>query len=199
MLPGPFRLFSGASQGAGLPWFLTLRMLPLLGLHAPSRLWAPDCFSLLSVKSLRIHVGECLVSTLICKPVLFRVDVSEWGTEEDLNSVSWTGAGLVIYRGTTKADERAGGRSDRRLHGMSLCPPKERLCLTVYEKKVKVLVTQSNLTLCDPMGYSLPGSSVLGIPQARILERVVIPFSRGSSWPRDRTWVSCIAGRFFTV
>ena len=42
-----------------------------------------------------------------------------------------------------------------------------------------VLVTQSCLTLCDPMDYMLPGSSVHGILQARILEWVVIPFSRG--------------------
>ena len=51
--------------------------------------------------------------------------------------------------------------------------------------------------LCDPMNYSLPGSSVHGILQARILEWVAMPFSRGSSWSRDWTWVSCIAGRFF--
>ena len=44
-----------------------------------------------------------------------------------------------------------------------------------------------------------PGSSVHGILQARILEWVAIPFSRGFSWPRDWTQVSCIAGRFFTV
>ena len=46
----------------------------------------------------------------------------------------------------------------------------------------------------DPMDYSLPGSSVHGILQARILEWVAIPFSRGSSQPRDRAQVSCIAG-----
>ena len=50
--------------------------------------------------------------------------------------------------------------------------------------KVKVLVAQSCLTLCDPMDYNLPGSSVHGILQARILEWVAIPFSRGSSQPR---------------
>ena len=65
--------------------------------------------------------------------------------------------------------------------------------------KVKVLVTQLCLTLCDPMDYSLPGSSVQGILQARIMKWVVIPFSRGSSQPRDWSWVSCIAGRFFTI
>ena len=47
--------------------------------------------------------------------------------------------------------------------------------------------------------YSSPSSSVYGILQARIPEWVAMPFSRGSSQPRDRTWVSCIAGRFFTV
>ena len=53
------------------------------------------------------------------------------------------------------------------------------------EKKVKVLVAQSWLTLCDAMAYSLPGSSVHGILQARILEWVAIPFSRGFSRLRD--------------
>ena len=47
--------------------------------------------------------------------------------------------------------------------------------------------------------YSLPGSSAHGIIQARILEWVAIPFSRGSSQPRGQIQVSCIAGRFFTV
>ena len=47
------------------------------------------------------------------------------------------------------------------------------------------------LTLCDPMDCSLPGSSVHGILQARILEWVAISSSRGSSWPRDQTCVSC--------
>ena len=62
-----------------------------------------------------------------------------------------------------------------------------------------ILVALSRPTLCDPMDCSPPGFSVYGILQARILEWVAIPFSRGSYWPRDRTQVSCIAGRFFTV
>ena len=53
-------------------------------------------------------------------------------------------------------------------------------------------VTQSCPTLCDPMDYSLPGSSVHGISQARILEWVDMSFSRGSFQPRDQTHVSCI-------
>ena len=51
----------------------------------------------------------------------------------------------------------------------------------------------------DLMNYTPPGSSVHGIFQARILEWIAIPFSRGSSWPRDWTWNSCIAVRFLTV
>ena len=63
---------------------------------------------------------------------------------------------------------------------------------------MKMLAAQLCLTLHDPMDYSQPGSSVHGILQARILECAAIPFSRGSSWLRDWTQVSCIAGRFFT-
>ena len=65
--------------------------------------------------------------------------------------------------------------------------------------QVIVLVTQPCPTLWDPMDCSLPGPFVHGIFQARILEWVGIPFSRGSSQPRDWAWVSCIAGRFVTV
>ena len=55
-------------------------------------------------------------------------------------------------------------------------------------KVLQQITTQFCTTLCDPMDYSPPGSSVCGIFQARILEWVAIPFFRGSSWPRDRTW-----------
>ena len=60
--------------------------------------------------------------------------------------------------------------------------------------KVKVKVVRLCPTLCDPMDYT-----VHGILQARILEWVAFPFSRGSSQPRDRTQVSHITGRFFTT
>ena len=60
-----------------------------------------------------------------------------------------------------------------------------------------VLVSQSCLTLATlwTVAFQPP---VYGILQARILEWVAIPSSRGSSWPREQTWVSCIAGRHFT-
>ena len=60
-------------------------------------------------------------------------------------------------------------------------------------------VTHLCPTLCDPVDCSLPGFSVHRILQARILEWVAISFSRGSSWPRDRTWLSCTAGRCFNL
>ena len=68
-------------------------------------------------------------------------------------------------------------------------------------------VSQSCPTLCDPMDgslpgsmdSSLPGSAIHGIFQAKILEWAAISFSRGSSQPRDQTWVSCVGDRRFTV
>ena len=71
------------------------------------------------------------------------------------------------------------------------------MCSWVHAKSL-----QSRPTPCDPMDCSLPGSSVHGILQARILEWVAISFSRGSFWSRDRIcvpWGSCTAGGFFTA
>ena len=65
-------------------------------------------------------------------------------------------------------------------------------CLIQSDRKSK-LVAQLGLTLFDPVDCSPPGSSVHGILQARILERVAIPFSGASSQPRDQTQVSCSA------
>ena len=59
--------------------------------------------------------------------------------------------------------------------------------------------TQSCPRLGNPVHCSPPGFSVLGILQARTLEWVAISFSRGYSWTREWIWVSCIAGRFFTI
>ena len=60
-------------------------------------------------------------------------------------------------------------------------------------------VAQSCLTLCDPMDCSLPGSSIRGILQARVLEWFAVSFYRRSSQPRDQTRVSHIVGRRFTI
>ena len=70
-----------------------------------------------------------------------------------------------------------------------------------YHKEVysipSCVCAQLHLTLCDTMDYNLPGPSVRGIFQARILEWHAISSSRGSSQPRDHTCVSYTAGRYF--
>ena len=68
-----------------------------------------------------------------------------------------------------------------------------------FSRKKESEVTQSCPTLCNPMDCSLPGFSVHGIFQARILEWVAISFSRRSFQPRDWTQVSHIVGRCFTI
>ena len=65
--------------------------------------------------------------------------------------------------------------------------------LILLKVKMNVKVAQSCPTLCNPMDYT-----VYGILQARILEWLAFPFSKGSSQPRDRTQVSHVGGRFFT-
>ena len=76
------------------------------------------------------------------------------------------------------------------------------ICFQKLMREARILlclVALSCLTLRDPIDCSPPGSSVHGILQARILERVAILFSRGSSQSRDQTQFSHIAGGFFTV
>ena len=71
-------------------------------------------------------------------------------------------------------------------------------CLSLYGlcyENEEVLVAQLCPTLCDPMDRSPPGSSLHVVFQARTLEWAAMPTARGSSRPRDWTWVSCIAGR----
>ena len=72
-------------------------------------------------------------------------------------------------------------------------------CMSSAELCVCAQSLQSCLTLCDLIDRSSPGSSVYRILQARILEWVPTPFSRGSSQLRDRTCISRAAGRFFTA
>ena len=85
---------------------------------------------------------------------------------------------------------------------MQMLWPTKSLCFPwkLHPGKVKVWVAQSCPSLCKPINCSLPASSVHGILQARTLEWAAIPFSRESSPSRDdRTWVSRIAGRLFTI
>ena len=76
-------------------------------------------------------------------------------------------------------------------------PEKQETNMIMLESESEV--AQSCTTLFDPMDGSLPRSSIHGIFQAKVLEWVAISFSRGSSQPRDQTWVSHIVGRHFTI
>ena len=84
----------------------------------------------------------------------------------------------------------------RLVRAMSSSP---RGCIFSSCTKKRKKVTQSCLTLCNPMDCSPPVSSIHAIFQARVLEWVAISFSRGYSRPRDQTWVSQIVGRRFTI
>ena len=100
-----------------------------------------------------------------------------------INSVSWTWPGF--FKGTLIGWSYIGcNQKDQSFH---------------QQPVLYVLVAQLCPTLWDPKDCSPPGFSVHGILQARLLEWIAIPFSRGSSWPRNWTLVSCIAGRFFTT
>ena len=72
------------------------------------------------------------------------------------------------------------------------CQARSQACM-----RAKLL--QMCLTLCDPMDCSLPGSYVHEMSQGRILEWIAMSSSRGSSCSRNQTWVSCIAGSFFST
>ena len=75
-------------------------------------------------------------------------------------------------------------------------------CKHIFVCACGCVCAQSHLTLCKPIDCSLPGSSVCGIFQAKILEQAAISYSRGSSWLRDQTWVPlspALAGGFFTT
>ena len=97
----------------------------------------------------------------------------------------------------------------REAYNVSLChwPPQRTYWMWFPNGCIKPSVTERACLLScsvvsdslQPVECSLPGSSVHGILQARILEWVAIPFSRGSYWPRDRIPVSCIASRFSTI
>ena len=77
-----------------------------------------------------------------------------------------------------------------RLANVIMCPFTTILSVCIYLLNMCVLVAQSCPTLCDCVDCSLPGSSIHRILQASILDWIAIPFSRGSSWPRNQTWVS---------
>ena len=106
------------------------------------------------------------------------------------------------YRGlfiTEQSSALTGGKGRKKvlsfLSGNNIIP----IFLCLLESEKWSVVTQLCPTLCDPMHCSLPGSSIHGIFQARILEWVAISFSKGSCRPRDQTCASRIASRLLTI
>ena len=97
------------------------------------------------------------------------------------------GRGLPLYPSCPAGQEVCPGRPTGRASAMRPHRVSWSLLPIVLSRAL------SCSALCNPMKCSLPGSSVHGISQTRILERVVISSSRGSSSPRDRTYVSCIS------
>ena len=95
----------------------------------------------------------------------------------------------VLYHHPLFIEEETEDQSKNLLKAPQSCDSHPSLC---------VLSLQSCPTLCDPMDCSLPGSSVHGILQARILEWAAISFSRGSSPTKDRA-SPALAGGFFTT
>ena len=91
------------------------------------------------------------------------------------------------------------GRLSRMEGSLKPVPCRPRRTVPSKPSESESEVAQSCPTLCDPVDCSLSGFSVHGIFQARVLEWIAISFSRGSSRPRNRTRVSRIAGRRFTV
>ena len=111
----------------------------------------------------------------------------------------WSSSLMEFYLINEKENVLKTEDSDSRVKSLSqkLFTTKALLILSFFVKERDVW--HSLKVYKDPMDGSLPGSSVHGILQARILEWVAIPFFREYSWARDWTPVSCIAGRFFIV
>ena len=81
------------------------------------------------------------------------------------------------------------------LHAAKVYLYKEKESAQIFRVKEWKCESLGPVQLCDPVDHSPPRASLHGILQARILEWVVIPFFKGSSWPREQTQVSCTAGR----
>ena len=138
---------------------------------------------------------------MVKKPLANAGDVRDTGSIPGLGRSSGEGHGNPLQYSCLEnpMDRRAWWATVCRV-AKSQTQLNQHACILVYWYQFGS-VTQSCLTLCDPMHCSLPGNSVHWILQARILEWVAMPFSRGSSQPRDRTHVSsspCMAGGFFT-
>ena len=126
------------------------------------------------------HTGDTQVRSL------GREDPLEKGTASHSSTLAWRGPGPGSLAGCSSP---GGTHSDSWARAQA----------PILSGRVEALVAQLSSPLCDPMDCSPPGSCVPEILQGRTLEWVAIPYSRGSSQPRDQTWVSCSVGTFFTI
>ena len=103
-----------------------------------------------------------------------------------------------LRRNTEKLALQSVSVSPSRVSSLGAQDPGWKYCVCVRVCMCVCVSHSGVLTLWDPRDCSPPGLSIHGILQVRPLQWVATPSSRGSSWPRDRTQVSHIAGRFFT-
>ena len=132
-------------------------------------------------------------TSCVVQPIFFFLKVRSW------ESHGPAGLGRLYVADWYAITKSTRGKSPVTLH---LVPTKVSSCTTVCVCVcvcVCVLVAQLYPAFCHPMGCSLPEFSVHGIFQARIIEWFAISFSGGSSWPRDWTWVPCIAGMAYSL
>ena len=138
-----------------------------------------------------------------------------------LMTLHWKGKNIYIFKGVRDEGDQVDVHGQRRrgyhrkgLWGGSLWGTQGQFCLPSPTSTISGICLKLSDTLAQgryavisvvsdslwPYGLcSPPGSSVHGILQARIVEWVATPSSRGSSWPRDLACISCIAGRFLTA
>ena len=124
--------------------------------------------------------------------------VQALGLEDPLEKEMATHSSILAWR-IPWTEEPGGLNNNNYIRDERLKQRPRRNSINRWRKVKESEVSQSCLTLCDPMDCSLPDSSVHGIFQARVLEWIAISVSRGSSQPRDRTRVSCTVGRRFTA
>ena len=157
----------------------------------------------------------CLVHGLAAAGVLGcpASHLADWRTrQEALAQTSWLWGfpsggpsdRAPLWPGTSVQGGICEGNGDEGLSGLSPtcwqdCLSERGFCTLVMMCCCYCSVLQLCSTPCNPKDCSLPGSSVHGISQARILEWVAILFPRGSSQPRDWTHISCLAGRCFST
>ena len=146
---------------------------------------------MVNVRNLKIQTQGKMMSvpvfldSLIGPIVLFFVSIkAEWCSRENGDHFEWEMCKNIVSSKATRVTVCKVPLVTRDLlHEETVPLGPHRVCS----------VAQSCLTLCNPVDCSPPGSSVHGILQARILECVAITYSRGSSWPRDQTWVSRVS------